>query len=306
MSAFNQGRTATTLAVLLYALLWGGSVAFMAANGGEWESPVTVFVIFTLICGGIAWLLTWKVDAPAIEVKRPAVESGSFLIYLALYAVLFLGFGMSAARAAVPPGREQELLVMALKLGVHVVLPGLLLMLLGARVLPLLRSPMKASRFWLALIVMSVLFLAINAIISPSLQHIADLHAAPATLAIMAPLAYAWMTLEAGVNEEFLYRAILQTRLSAWFKSPIAAVCITALLFGLAHAPGLYLRGGIEDDGASNNALMVIAYTISVLSPIGLLFGLIYARTKSLILVVLLHGMVDVLPNLPDFIRIWG
>jgi hypothetical protein len=31
----------------------------------------------------------------------------------------------------------------------------------------------------------------------------------------------------------------------------------------------------------------------------------LYARTKSLLLVVLLHGMVDVLPNLSDFIRMW-
>jgi membrane protease YdiL (CAAX protease family) len=35
------------------------------------------------------------------------------------------------------------------------------------------------------------------------------------------------------------------------------------------------------------------------------MFGLIYARTKSLLLVVLLHGLVDVLPNMDDFIRTW-
>jgi membrane protease YdiL (CAAX protease family) len=37
----------------------------------------------------------------------------------------------------------------------------------------------------------------------------------------------------------------------------------------------------------------------------GLLFGLIYARTKSLLLVVLLHGLVDVLPNMAEFIETW-
>ena len=307
MPAFNQGRTATTLAVLIYALAWGGSVAYMAASGGDgWLSPVEVFGIFAVLCGGVAWALTRGAEAPEIEVKRPALESGAFLIYLALYAVLFLGFGMSAARAALPAGREQEVLVLALKLGAHVVLPCLLLLMLGARLSPLIQAGLKGRKFWRTLLVMGGLFLAINAVISPSLQHIADLHAAPQTLAMMTPLAYAWISIEAGLNEEFLFRAVLQTRLSAWFKSPIAAICVTALLFGLAHAPGLYLRGGLEDAGSSNNWLMVVAYTIGVLSPIGLLFGMIYARTKSMLLVVLLHAMVDILPGLPEFVRIWG
>src|SRR5262249_27798259 len=100
MPAFNEGRTATTLAVLLYALVWGGSVAYMAVSGGDWTSPVMVLAIFGVLCGGAAWALTRGAEAPAIEVKRPALESGAFLVYLALYAVLFLGFGMSAARAA--------------------------------------------------------------------------------------------------------------------------------------------------------------------------------------------------------------
>ena len=306
MSAFNEGRTATTLAVLFYALMWAGSVVYMAQTGGEWASPVEVFVIFAVICGAVAWLLTLGGDAPEIEVKRPALESGAFVVYLALYAVGFLGFGMSAARAALPTGREQELLVMAVKLGVHVLLPCLLLLALGAPIAPLFRAQLKPWRFWLVLTVMSALFLGLMCFISPSLKHIADLHAAPQVLAVMAPLSFAWIAIEAGLNEEFLFRAVLQTRLSALFKSPIAAICVTALLFGLAHAPGLYLRGGLDDDGASHNLLAVIAYTIGVLSPMGLLFGLIYARTKSLVLVVLLHAMVDVLPNLPDFIRIWG
>jgi membrane protease YdiL (CAAX protease family) len=67
----------------------------------------------------------------------------------------------------------------------------------------------------------------------------------------------------------------------------------------------LFLRGGPEVDGWSTDPWQVAAYTVAVLSPIGLLFGLIYARTKSLLLVVLLHAMVDVLPNLADFLEIW-
>jgi membrane protease YdiL (CAAX protease family) len=82
-------------------------------------------------------------------------------------------------------------------------------------------------------------------------------------------------------------------------------VFVTALIFGVAHAPGLFLRGGADVDGSSADVWQVIAYTIAVLAPMGLLFGLIYARTKSLLLAVLLHGLVDVLPNMAEFIETW-
>jgi len=102
-----------------------------------------------------------------------------------------------------------------------------------------------------------------------------------------------------------LFRAVLQTRLAAWFNSMWAGVLVSSVIFGLAHAPGLFMRGGPGVDGWSTDPWQVIAHTIAVLTPISLLFGLIYARTKSLLLVVLLHGLVDVLPNMADFIRLW-
>jgi membrane protease YdiL (CAAX protease family) len=119
------------------------------------------------------------------------------------------------------------------------------------------------------------------------------------------PLGFIWITLEAGTCEEFLFRGVLQTRLTSWFNSAWAGVIVTSLIFGLAHAPGLFMRGGPGVDGWSTDPLQVVAHTIAVLSPIGLTFGLIYARTKSLLLVILLHGLVDVLPNLADFVQTW-
>ncbi len=107
------------VAVLAYAMLWGGAVAYLAATGGDWTTPALVMGIFGLALSGVAWLLTRGAQAPAIPVARPALESGAMLGYVALYAVLFLGFGMSAAREAFAPGREQEILVMGLKLAVH-------------------------------------------------------------------------------------------------------------------------------------------------------------------------------------------
>jgi uncharacterized protein len=74
----------------------------------------------------------------------------------------------------------------------------------------------------------------------------------------------------------------------------------------LAHAPGLYLRGKPGVDGYSTDPLQVVAFTVALLSPIALLFGTLWARTRSLLLIVLLHATVDVLPNLAEFVRTWA
>ncbi|MGQ0531868.1 MAG: hypothetical protein ACT4OF_04140 [Caulobacteraceae bacterium] len=122
---------AAMIAALAYALLWGGSTAYLYASGGDWTPGVFVLAIFGLGLSAVAWLLMRGANAPRIEVEHPRLESGAVIIYLALYAVLFLGFGMTWARQVFPPGPEQEGVVLALKLAVHVVLPALLLILMG-------------------------------------------------------------------------------------------------------------------------------------------------------------------------------
>jgi uncharacterized protein len=297
---------ATLTAIGAYLVLWGGAVGYLFATGGDWSTPIFVLAIFGVALTGLAWLLTRGADAPPIEVKRPATESVAVLIYVGLYAVFFLGYGMTAAREALPAGRQQELLVLSLKLAVHVALPALLLIVLGARLGPITQLGLSGRTFWRTLIIMGAAILGVLSVISPSLANIAELNAAPTLLAWAAPLSFVWITLEAGLCEEFLYRAVLQTRLTAWLRSPWIGVVITAVIFGLAHAPGLYLRGGPGVDGWSTDPLQVVAHSIATLAPVGLLFGLIYVRTKSLLLVVLLHGLVDVLPNMTDFVRTWN
>lgn len=305
MSAVTN-RSAAIVAVLAFAAVWAGSVYYLFAQGNEdWFTGVLVMGIFGVAMSGLAWALTLGAQAPPIEAKRPALESGAIIVYLALYAVLFTGFGMSAARAAFPEGPQQEALVMGVKLIAHVVLPALILVLLGVRLAPLFQAGLSGRKFWRTLIVLGAIILALLCVISPSLKNIADTNAAFATLAWVAPVSFVWIAIEAGLNEEFLFRAVLQTRLQALFKSPWAGVFVSALVFAVAHVPGLFLRGGADTDGSSADLVQVIAYTFAVLAPMGLLFGLIYARTKSLLLVVLLHGLVDVLPNMSDFIRHW-
>jgi len=50
---------------------------------------------------------------------------------------------------------------------------------------------------------------------------------------------------------------------------------------------------------------MCVGYAVVVTSTTGFLFGLLWVRTRSLVLVATLHALMDLLPNLADFIRTW-
>ena len=109
------------------------------------------------------------------------------------------------------------------------------------------------------------------------------------------------------LGEEFFFRGLLQTRCAAWFKSEVSGVALMALLFGLAHAPGFILRhAGLEEAiGSDPSPADAIAYAIVILSVGGIFFGIVWARTKNLWAVMLIHAATDLLPNLKRFVVTW-
>jgi uncharacterized protein len=290
----------------VYFIVWLSADLYLALKGANWMLPAAVLGIFGAVLPALSVALTRKAAPAPVIVARPNIELASILGFLVIYAIVFLGWGMSATRAALPAGREHDLLVLAVKLAVHVGAPALLLAMLGAKLGPLFSSGLKRPGFWPPLLVLSAIILALMCVISPALSEIAALHASAFTLAWTVPGAFVWMAVEAGLCEEFLFRAVLQTRLAAVLRTEAGAALIGALIFALAHAPGLYLRGKPGVDGFSTDLIQVIAFTVAMLSPVALLFATLWARTRSLLLIVLLHAVVDVLPNLPDFVRTWA
>jgi membrane protease YdiL (CAAX protease family) len=289
-----------------YLVLWSAATAYLGFKGADWMLPTISLGVFGAALPALSIALTRKAVPPAIIVQRPALELAALLAFLVVYAVGFLGWGMNETRAAVPAGREQELLILAVKLAVHVAAPALLLAALGAKLAPLFNSGIGRPGLWLPLLVLGAIILAFMCVVSPALSEITALNPSAATLMWAAPAAFIWLALEAGLCEEFLFRAVLQTRLAAVLKTETGAVVTGAVLFALAHVPGLYLRGHPGVDGYSTDPVQVTAFTVAVLSPVALLFGTLWARTRGLLLIVLLHATVDMLPNLSDFIRTWA
>lgn len=308
---------ATTLAALAgprsrwgwvagYAGLWLASVGYLAASGGDWTFPLVSMGVFGLGGSAAVWALTRRSNPPAVPVPRPGIELGTVLLYLLAYALLFLGPGMAWLHTALPPGRGAELLMLAGKLAAHVALPALLLAALGAPLRPLFDTGLGRPGFWPVLVLVGGALIALLAVVNPSLRDIAATGAGWPTLLWAGPAGFVMVALVAGLNEEFLYRAVLQSRLAAVLGSGLAAVPVASVLFALAHWPGLYLRGGPGTDGWSPDPVAVAAFTIATLSPLSLMLGTAWARTRSLLLVVLLHACVDFLPSLGGFIRVWA
>jgi membrane protease YdiL (CAAX protease family) len=118
-------------------------------------------------------------------------------------------------------------------------------------------------------------------------------------LAVGLPVVYLWLVVEVGLVEEFFFRALLQSRLAAYFKSELSGVLLASLVFGLAHAPGIYLRGAeaITPGGGPPSLVGSVCYSIAILSVTGFFLGLVWARTRNLLLVMLIHAAGDLLPN---------
>jgi membrane protease YdiL (CAAX protease family) len=107
--------------------------------------------------------------------------------------------------------------------------------------------------------------------------------------------------------EEFFFRALIQSQLTSALKSEVSGVALMSLIFGLAHAPGFIFRHAAEVEGLGSNpsALHAVAYTIVVLAVSGITFGVIWARTKNLFAVMLIHAAGDLLPNFAGFVQTW-
>ncbi len=305
MTSTSVGRWRWLPWAAVYAAVWAGAV-FVRMQGGDFTDALASGVIFALILPPVVWALTRKAKPAHIEVARPGLELSAIVVWLAIYAVVCLGWLFSEVRQHFTPhSKPYEVVMLAIKLAIHVAIPIIVLKLVGAKVLPLLAPRMGAKGVWPLLIVLGAIFTSLMMVISPSLKEINALNTTATVFAWAAPATFIWMALEAGLTEEFLFRAVLQPRLAAFMKSEAGAIVIGALIFALAHVPGLYLRPDAGGD-AIVGLPQIIAYCIGVLSPIAILFGFIWARTRSLGLLVLLHATVDFLPNLSEFIRTWG
>jgi len=297
--------TTAVVSIVAYLVCFGGAL-YVLAPGGEdaWIEPLFVLGALGIAFPLLALALTRGVIAP----PRPSASAAmpAVVAYLALFAFVVLGFAFTAIKTAIPNEPAHSLVVLIVKLVTMVALPAAILSMMTGGTRQWL-APRWSRRLWIPLIGLGIAMFAFQAVFGRGLATLDALHPSAIWLLWGVPACFAWLVLDVGITEEVLFRVAVQSSLADRLRSPTAGVLIGALLFGLAHAPGLYLRGaGSEGMEGQVTVAWAIAYSIAVISPSGILFGVLWARTRSLALVVALHALTDLIPNLAPLLESWG
>jgi membrane protease YdiL (CAAX protease family) len=274
-------------------------------------------IIFGIAFPLLAWLATIRARPLTVRVHPTGPEMLALLAYVLALSV-YLAFGPQAIDSWLPQDwiasdRIKFFVTLGKKLLVFVALPLGIFALAwrySVRDFGFQRDGLRElGRTHLPIVlVASCAVLAFNYFLGGAAAPLREGKFSTLQLLAGIPLCFIWLTIEAGLVEEFFFRAFIQTRLSAWFRSEITGVVLMSIIFGLAHAPGFIFRhaGTVEGLGANPTVLDAIAYSIATLAISGVFFGIIWARTKNLFALVLVHAAADLLPNLSDFVKTWG
>jgi len=304
-SSFANWRTYLSLAA--YLILWIGSVVAIHAKAGlALTEPLLIFAVVGVGFSTLAWFLARRSEPLPYEVRSPKTECSLLAVCLAV-VVLFLTWGMDALKIGVLREPWQMSATLGAKLALFVLLPFLLFYLLGRYKVSELMPASSEPEHLRAALWMSMVLLLFQTVFGRGVSEIRHSGLPVWTVALGLPFAFVWLLVEVGLVEEFFFRALLQSRLAALLRSEVAGIVGMALLFGLAHAPGLHFRSAATLEGLASHPswLVAICYSIAVTSVAGIFLGVLWMRTRNLLVVMLVHAAGDLLPNLVQFVRAW-
>lgn len=282
------------------------------------KQPLADFLTVFLV-PGVAFSLMARLllkNQPISPLQAAFKNEAVVLVLLLAWIVVYITWGAALINQLLPVSwieneKINSLIIMLRKLLVFVAVPWLVYRSFGfsREDFGLKNSPVKifSRKGIVCFILLSVAVLLFQFFLSNGSKPVRDGAFSLQQLAWALPLGFFWLFIEAGLVEEFFYRSILQSRLTVLLRSPTGAIVVSALIFGLSHAPGLYLRGA-ESEGISGQLPLLFwsAYTIAYMSVAGIFLGIVWQRTKNLWLVMAIHAMLDLLPNAGEFIGTWG
>jgi len=290
--------------VVAYFALWAiVLISLRTLEGFDASEALTALVILGVIFPALAMLATRRVSALPYVVHQPGIEAVVLMMYLVMIAwVLVSGFGRIARIGTEP---LHSVVLLGVKLVAFVGVPSAITLALGhyrfAELLPIsLRWHDIRPGLWMAMAA-----LLMQSFLGRGLHDIREGHLPVWILAVATPLSFAWLVIEVGVVEEFFFRVLLQERLAAVLQSSWGGLVVAAVLFGLLHAPGFYLRPAATQEalGSHPSLFMAVGYSIVLTSLAGLFLGVLWMRTKNFAVLVIAHAAGDVLPNLVSWAK---
>jgi|GEM_PF-2983802 len=104
------------------------------------------------------------------------------------------------------------------------------------------------------------------------------------------PIATGLMLVTAGFTEEYFFRGLLQSSLTASLQSRFWAVTISSVAFGLYHLPYAYL---LESWPSHGNLASAISEGVIPSIVLGAVFGMLYSRFRNLAVPILAHSIFN-------------
>ena len=271
------------------------------------SEPLLVLVVVGIGFSGLAWWLTRRVNPLPFTIRSPGRETALLACYL-IGVAAFIAWGFNVIEAGVASERLRSVVLLAAKLAVFVVLPlGLFHQLWGYQFRDFLVTSPELRLHWKPALWMSLVVIIFQLVFGRGLSEIRHSGLPTWALIIGIPGCFIWLLVEVGLVEEFFFRALLQSRLSAWLHSEAGGIVLASLLFGLAHAPGLYYRTArtLEAVGPHPSWLMAVGYSVVVISVPGLFMGVLWSRTRNLLLLMTVHAAGDLVPQLVPMMKTW-
>lgn len=114
-----------------------------------------------------------------------------------------------------------------------------------------------------------------------------------------------FVTFISATSEELVFRVMLLSYLCAVLRSPIAALVISSIVFGYFHAPFWLSRMPDISAGSWLGHPVIVATTV-LLTALGLFLGVLWLRTRSLLLIGAVHTFFNAPVGLKEFSDIWG
>ena len=314
----NRSQRFSPVRILAIGLvLYACAFAILLRNKSfEPAEAIIVLVVF----GGIFPLLAWAATRRAVPLSISVRPSTSALMALTGYVILLSLYLIGGPQwidqhlphSWIDSARIRFFVGLAKKLAVFVVIPFAIFRFgfgYQLRDFGIQREGLRALRGSHVPVVLVVggAFLCFQYFFSGGGAAFRREHFTTFQLFVGLPLCFVWLFVEAGLVEEFFFRGLVQSQFAAAFKSEVSGVVLMSLIFGVAHAPGFIFRhaGEVEGLGSNPSAVDAIAYSIVVLAISGITFGIIWARTKNLFAVMLIHAAGDLLPNFAGFVRTW-
>ncbi len=290
---FFKKEDLKTPSVLVFSAIYIFAVVLVFLNEPENALPYIGLSIGILF---LCWLiidLTKKIKVQDIEIKRPGLELIVGLLILIIWDYIPL--------PKIDFGDKWNIGIIIKKTIIFIGLPFLFLKFRKNSLSSMgLTSKNWKKNLWVGFIVFLALAIP-NAFLVGNTggEILSGKYSAP-QVGIGLFSSFIYFFLMAGFSEEFFFRAFIQTRISYLFKSSVSGVLLTSLIFGLGHIQGIMQwYPGTTIAEAFCRAFFLQTF-------MGIMFGVLWERTRNLIPCVFVHSGVNGLNNLFSIITKLG